>query len=115
MTSEMNMFGTTAKDLVDSLPEATRGILQDGLQRYIRATGEEGSPKEREQAIADLKKFRHLLSLFEGAAYQRNDRDCIAFMVAVTGQTELICAAYEMTDVHPWHQFSFHNKTDIRP
>ena len=104
MLWEMNMFGTTAKDLVRSLPEESRQLLENGLRRYINATSEEGTAQDRTQVIADLKLYRHLLTLEEGAAYLCNDRDCIAFMVAVTGLSELLCAASEMSELQPWHQ-----------
>ena len=101
---EMNMFGTKAKDLVKALPEESRQLLENGLRRYINATSEEGTALDRAQVIADLKHHRHLLTIRYGAAYVRNDRDCIAFMVAVTGLSELHCAAYEMSELQPWHQ-----------
>lgn len=98
------MFGTTAKSFVSNLPEESRQLLESGLRRYINATCEECTAQDRTQVISDLKLYRHLLTLEEGSAYRCNDRDCIAFMVAVTGLSELLCAAYEMSELQPWHQ-----------
>lgn len=97
------MFGTMAKDLVRGLPDESCQLLENGLRRYINATSGECTANDRQQVIADLKRYRHLLTLEEGVAYLCNDRDCIAFMVAVTGLAELLCAAYEMSELQPWH------------
>lgn len=98
------MQPVTAKDFISGLSDETQDALKKAQQRYLDATASAEASTNPEVSSADRRQYGHLLTLAQAPVYERNDKDCIEFIKAVTGLTELECAAYLLSDLPVWHR-----------
>jgi hypothetical protein len=93
----------SARELVNEFTADAQMALMDGLQRYLDVTAPAKLAADPDQATADRAEYGRLLTLSGENGLVRTDKDSIAFLVGVTGLSELHCAAYILSESQPWH------------
>jgi hypothetical protein len=100
----ISMRTVYAKELVNEFTVDTQAALRDAHARYLDATLPADLCTNPELSTADRMAHGFFQAVSESGAVYRTDKDCISFLVAVTGLTELQCAAFILSESQPWHQ-----------
>jgi hypothetical protein len=100
----ISMRTVYAKELVNEFTTDAQAALRAAHLRYLDFTLPADLATNPEISAADKSAYRPLLGVSATGVTHRTDKDCIAFLVAVTGLPELQCAAFILSDNQPWYQ-----------
>jgi hypothetical protein len=100
----ISMRTVYAKELVNEFTVDAQAALRAAHARYLDVTLSADLATNPEMSAADKSAYGPLLAVSATGVAHRTDKDCITFLVAVTGLPELQCAAFILSENQPWHQ-----------
>jgi hypothetical protein len=100
----ISMRTVYAKELVNEFTEDAQAALRAAQARYLDATLPADLAINPELSAADKSAYGPFQGVSVTDVARRTDKDCISFLVAVTGLPELQCAAFILSESQPWHR-----------
>ena len=100
----ISMRTVYAKELVSEFTTDAQATLRAAHVRYLDFTLPADLATNPELSAADKIAYGPLQGVCSTSVADRTDKDCIAFLVAVTALPELQCAAFILCENQPWHQ-----------
>jgi hypothetical protein len=104
---------TTAREIVDALPEKTQDTLREAHLRYMHFTGVYTGDVSDAQIAADRAAFPHLLMSTADGRPSLSDHRCADFMVAISGLSREWCLAWDEVDFCDTHGEDYVGKSEI--